>query len=96
MLSIGLFIAVTDNHYWTVLLQLCGSASHRQTVATRDPSKPLAEITQDNCVFVESQRAVCNDWDGGGVAWLLWVWCAHSMCVCKEEAIMRFGASGDQ
>lgn len=60
VLCIGLFIAVTDNHYWTVLPQLCGSTAYRQTVA-RDPSKPLAEIMQDNCVFVESQQAVCND-----------------------------------
>jgi len=60
VLYIGLFIAVTDNHYWTVLPQLSGSAAHTQTVAG-DPSKPLTEITQDNCVFVESQQAVYKD-----------------------------------
>lgn len=45
---------------------LCGSAAHR-----RLPFKHLAEITQDNCVFVEFQQAVCDDWDGGGVASLV-------------------------
>lgn len=64
--SVGLFIAGMDNHYWTVFASVvCFGCT--QTVA-REPSKPLAEIMQDNCVFVESQQAVCSDWDGGGVA----------------------------
>lgn len=66
VLSVGLFIAGMDNHYWTVFASVVWLGC-TQTVA-RDPSKHLAEITQDNCVFVESQHAVCSDWDGGGVA----------------------------
>ncbi len=67
VLSVGLFIAGMDNHYWTVFASDV-RFDCTQTVA-RDPSKPLAEIKQHNCVFVESQQAVCSDWDGGGEAW---------------------------
>jgi len=41
VLYIGLFIAVTDNHYWTVLPQLSGSAAHTHTDGCWRPLQAL-------------------------------------------------------
>lgn len=96
VLSAGLFIAVPDNHYWTVFPSVVWFGC-TQAVA-RDPSKPLAEIMQDNCALWSPNRQFAVT--GMEVAWhgvlLLWVWFAHWMCVCREEVIMCFSASGDQ
>jgi len=40
VLYIGLFIAVTDNHYWTVLPQLSGSAAHTHRRLLETPPSP--------------------------------------------------------
>lgn len=80
VLSVGLFIAGMDNHYWTVFASVVWFDC-TQTVA-RDPSKPLAEIKQHNCVFVESQRAFCSDWDGGCLAFTVTVGLVRSLNVC--------------
>lgn len=46
VLSVDLFIAVTDNRYWTLLAELCGSAT--QTVAKR----PIQALGWSNAVLV--------------------------------------------